>query len=91
MTTKPKQRRQAESGDRKPPSAGAINSVLLWVVPQKIGLFKAIIESYDNLATLRTEDPARQHLRLYYGVESESDVMELLARIADKFSLRRIE
>lgn len=69
----------------------AMSSVVLWVEPHKIMLFKAIIESYDNLATLRTEDPARHHLRLYYGIESESDVMELLARIADKFSLRRIE
>lgn len=68
-----------------------MGSAVLWVEPRKIALFKAIIESYDNLATLRTEDPARHHLRLYFGVESESDVMELLARIADRFSLRRIE
>ncbi len=64
---------------------------MLWIEPRKIMLFKAIIESYDNLATLRTEDPARHHLRLYYGIESEAEVMELLAGIADKFSLRRIE
>ena len=67
-----------------------MKSVVLWVEPRKIMLFKAIIESYDNLATLCTEDPARHHLRLYYGPESEADVMELLAAIGDRFSMRRI-
>lgn len=73
-------------------SAGpaAMRSVILWVEPAKIMLFKTIIESYDNLATLRTEDPVRHHLRLYYGPESETEVMELLAAIGDRFSMRRI-
>jgi len=74
----------------RPMSEPQMKSVVLWVEPRKIMLFKAIIESYDNLATLRTEDPARHHLRLYYGPESEADVMELLVAIGDRFSMRRI-
>ena len=77
----------AGAGQRPPAS---MRSVVLWVEPQKIMLFKAIIESYDNLATLRTEDPTRHHLRLYFGRESEADVMALLAAIGDRFSMRRI-
>jgi Domain of unknown function (DUF4911) len=90
MSIKPKSRgRKADA--RKSQGAGAINNLALWIEPRKIMLFKAIIESYDNLATLRTEDPESHRLRLYYGAESEAEVMELLARIADQFSLRRIE
>ncbi len=74
----------------RPLSEPQMKSAVLWVEPRKIMLFKAIIESYDNLATLRTEDPARHHLRLYYGPESEAAVMELLAAIGDRFSMRRI-
>ncbi|GEM_PF-436554 len=68
----------------------AMRSVVLWIEPSKIILFKAIIESYDNLATLRTEDPTRHHLRLYYSPESETEVMDLLAAVSDRFSMRRI-
>jgi len=32
----------------------------------------------------------RHHLRLHYGPESETEVMELLAAIGDRFSMRRI-
>jgi hypothetical protein len=71
-------------------SEARMKSVVLWVEPRTIMLFKAIVESYDNLATLRTEDPARHHLRLYYAPESEADVMELLAAIGERFSMRRL-
>jgi hypothetical protein len=67
-----------------------MRSVVLWVEPSKIMLFKAIIESYDNLATLRTEDPAGNHLRLYFDPQSGDDVMTLLAAIGDRSSMRRI-
>jgi hypothetical protein len=75
------------SGSQAP---AAMRSVVLWIEPSKIILFKAIIESYDNLATLRTEDPTRHHLRLYFGPESETDVMDLLAAVSDRFSMRHI-
>ena len=37
--------------------APKIDSMLIAMVPEQIVLFKSIVESYDNLATLRTEDP----------------------------------
>jgi len=40
--------------------------------------FKAIIESYDNLATLRTEDPRRHRLKLYFAPEMADEVNALL-------------
>ncbi|HUY18985.1 MAG TPA: DUF4911 domain-containing protein [Candidatus Binataceae bacterium] len=92
MTSKSRQPSQVASDERQPAGTGpAMGAVMVWIEPRKTMLFKAIIESYDNLATLRTEDPARHHLRLCYGIESEAEVMELLAGMADEFSLRRIE
>ena len=38
----------------------SFQSVLLAIEPAAIARFKAIVESYDNLATMRTEDP-RHH------------------------------
>jgi hypothetical protein len=71
-----------------PPAAMA--SMLIWIPPELIALFKAIIESYDNLATLRTEDPAQHHLRLYFAPESALDVDGLLDTLAARFSIRRL-
>lgn len=68
----------------------AMRNVLIQIEPAKIALFKAIIESYDNLATVRTEDPENHHLRLYFGAESEPDVRELLDAIGPEFSLRHV-
>ena len=75
--------------DSPPPSAMA--SILLRIPPRKIALFKAIIESYDNLATLRTEDPLHHHLRLYFAPESAADVEELLASLAEEFAIVRLD
>jgi hypothetical protein len=72
------------------PQPAAMASMLIWIPPELIALFKAIIESYDNLATLRTEDPAQHHLRLYFALESARDVDGLLDSLAAPFSLRRL-
>jgi|GEM_PF-5155394 hypothetical protein len=50
----------------------------LLMAPAHIALFKALIESYDNLATLRTADPASHRLRLWYGCEQQSEIDALL-------------
>jgi Domain of unknown function (DUF4911) len=71
-----------------PPTAMA--TVLIWMPPERIALFKALIESYDNLATLRTEDPAQHHLRLYFAPESAADFHALIDALAAQFSIRRI-
>ena len=65
-------------------------TMLIWIPPALIALFKAIIESYDNLATLRTDDPAQHHLRLYFAAESASEVEALIDSLEGQFSIRRI-
>jgi uncharacterized protein DUF4911 len=65
-------------------------SVLLAMPPAGIARFKAIIESYDNLATLRTEDPHRHYLRLYFDPASAAEVSALLDSLSAEFSIRRI-
>lgn len=74
--------------DAPPPVAMA--SMLIWMPPELIALFKAIIESYDNLATLRTEDPAQHHLRLYFAPESADELDALIDSLAAPFAIRRI-
>jgi hypothetical protein len=71
-----------------PPAAMA--SMLIWIPPSLIALFKALIESYDNLATMRTEDPALHHLRLYFAPESAADATALIDALTAQFSIRRI-
>jgi hypothetical protein len=73
---------------RDPPAAMA--TMLIWIPPELIALFKALIESYDNLATLRTEDPSQHHLRLYYAPESVADFRALIDALAIQFSIRRV-
>jgi hypothetical protein len=63
---------------------------VLAIAPAEIARFKAVIESYDNLATLRTEDPRHHYLRLYFSAEAASEVDALLAALGATFSIRRI-
>jgi hypothetical protein len=56
--------------------------------PGRIALFKAVIESYDNLATLRTEVPSRHHLKLFFAPESAPDIDALLAAISAEFEIQ---
>jgi hypothetical protein len=65
-------------------------TMLIWIPPELIALFKALIESYDNLATLRTEDPAQHHLRLYFAPESAIDFAALIDALTAQFSIRRL-
>lgn len=67
-----------------------MKSWTLGVAPADIAYFKAAIESYDNLATLRTEDPARHHLRLWFACELEEEVGELVASLAKTLKVRII-
>jgi hypothetical protein len=71
-----------------PPAVMA--TMLIWIPPALIALFKALIESYDNLATLRTEDPGQHHLRLYFAPESTMDVHALIDALTVQFSIRRL-
>jgi len=68
----------------------AMTTLVLTMPREKIALFKAIIESYDNLATLRTEDPRRHHLKLYFAPEAAREVNALVDSLTEKFGLRRL-
>ncbi len=65
-------------------------TMLIWIPPELIARFKAIIESYDNLATLRTENPSLHHLRLYFAPESADDLHGLIDSLTAEFSIRRV-
>ncbi len=69
----------------------SFQSIVLAIAPEEIARFKAVIESYDNLATLRTEDPRHHYLRLYFSAGSAAEVEALLAALGARFSIRRIE
>jgi hypothetical protein len=69
----------------------AIDSFLIAIPPEQIVLFKSIVESYDNLATLRTEDPQLHHLRLYFSADSRDEVEAMFTSLANQFDLRRLD
>jgi len=73
--------------ETKPP---AIASMLIAIPPEQIVLFKSIVESYDNLATLRTEDPARHHMRIYFSADSRDEVEAMMKSLATQFEIERI-
>jgi hypothetical protein len=64
--------------------------MLIAIPPEQIVLFKSIVESYDNLATLRTEDPARHHLRIYFSADSRDEVEAMMTSLATQFAIERI-
>lgn len=70
--------------------APKIDSMLIALPPAQIVLFKSIVESYDNLATLRTEDPAKHHLRIYFSADSRDEVDALLTSLSAQFSIDRL-
>jgi hypothetical protein len=79
-----------QTASSRDPSERQMRSMILEMAPADIAFFKSIIESYDNLATLRTEDPERSHLRLWFAAEAEADINELLAALAPKLPIRII-
>ena len=73
--------------EKKPP---AIASMLIAIPPEQIVLFKSIVESYDNIATLRTEDPVRHHLRIYFSADSRDEVEAMMTSLAAQFDIQRL-
>jgi Domain of unknown function (DUF4911) len=67
-----------------------MNTITLAMPPERIALFKAIIESYDNLATLRTEDPQQHRLKLYFSAETTTDIEALLDSLQADFAICRL-
>ena len=64
--------------------------MLIAIPPGQIVLFKSIVESYDNLATLRTEDSVRHHLRIYFSADSRDEVEAIMASLAAQFEIERL-
>lgn len=69
----------------------AMATITLMMPPARIALFKAIVESYDNLATLRTDDPRTHRLKLYFAPESAGEAEALIDALGAEFELRRIK
>jgi hypothetical protein len=65
-----------------------LKTIRFAIEPAKIAMFKAIVESYDNLATLRTDDPKLHHLMLYFSADQEAEVRALLDSLRERFSIR---
>jgi len=70
--------------------SAAIVSMVLEVRPEHIAMLKSVIESYDNLATIRTADPVHHHLKLWVSPEHQGDIEALLAELASTCPTRRI-
>ena len=78
------------NGFKPPDPPAAMSTITLTMPPERIALFKAIIESYDNLATLRTEDPRQHYLKLYFAPEMAAEVEALLDSLQADFAIRRM-
>jgi hypothetical protein len=68
----------------------SMTSIAIEIPPAQIAYFKAVIESYDNLATLRTEDRARHRLRLWFDQRSRAEIDGLLSELRALFPIRII-
>ena len=65
-------------------------SLLVSVRREQIVVFKSIVESHDNLATLRTEDSHRNILRIYFAPELEDEVEAMLAGLPKELELTKL-
>jgi hypothetical protein len=82
----------AEShNDRARNNSKLIDTIAFALPPAQIALFKAIVESYDNLATVRTEDPQLHHMKLYFAPEMRLEIEALLEALAADFSITRLD
>ena len=64
-----------------------MTSIAIEIPPAQIAYFKAVIESYDNLATLRTEDRARHRLRLWFDDAAQDEIDALLSELRAQFPI----
>jgi hypothetical protein len=70
---------------------GNFESLLISIRASEIVTFKSIVESYDNLATMRTEDPRRHLVRIYFAPVARAEVEALLDSLAERFSIKRVD
>ncbi len=67
-----------------------MKTMVLEVEPAAIALLKAVVESYDNLANLRTQDPRHHLLKLWFDPTVEDDVSALIDSLAPRLGIRRL-
>ncbi|MGH7864110.1 MAG: DUF4911 domain-containing protein [Candidatus Binataceae bacterium] len=79
----------ASSKQEKSGAAG-FKSFLVTVRREKIVVFKSIVESHDNLATLRTEDSTRNILRIYFAPELEDEIDAMLAGLPADLEVKKL-
>ena len=77
----------AQAADGPPHAMGTL---VFELPPREIVHFKAVIESYDNLATLRTENPKRHHLRLWFDEALQDEIDALLSELRATLPIRII-
>ena len=73
-----------------PSSAPHFDSILIAIPPAQVVFFKSIVESYDNLTTIRTEDPRQSLMRLYFSPDSRDDVEAMLTALSRTFSIHPV-
>lgn len=59
-----------------------ISTLELHIAPEEIAYFKAVVESYDNLITMRTDDPRRHLLKLWYSPAHQGELDAILEEMA---------
>jgi hypothetical protein len=67
-----------------------MKTMVLDVEPAAIAFLKAVVESYDNLATLRTQDPRHHLLKLWFDPAVEDEVSALIDSLAPRLGIRRL-
>ena len=69
----------------------SLSTITFDMPPEKIALFKAIVESYDNLVTLRTENRQTHRLCIYFDADARDEVLGLFNQLIDPFAITRVE
>jgi hypothetical protein len=87
----PQAKEMGTPAEQPPRPPMRMRTIMLAMPPERIALFKALIESYDNLATLRTEDPRQHYLKLYFAPTSSTEIEALLGSLTADFAIRRLD
>lgn len=81
LADSPKQARNFVS-DRASPGASFSASRLIRLVPASMGLFRFLLEAYDNLALFTVLDPKEASLRLRFSPDQSEEVQRALQGIS---------
>lgn len=62
--------------------------VEVWVQPHSIHLLTSIIEAYEGLGVVSTEDPRLAHVRIAVAPGCETDLMDILRSEQERLGIR---